>query len=295
MLIDSFIAYLKKEKRYSLHTIKAYEKDLLQFQEYVQDHYPQETILTIKSFVVRSWLAELAFQQLAPTTLRRKKTALTTFYTFLRKNNYLANSPMVGISLPKIPKKLPDYLDKKQMESIISWSIQDNLPYATARDLLIFKTLYATGMRVSELTQLRTENIDFLRKEIKVTGKRNKQRIIPINNAFLAEIKTFIHIRNKTFPNSLTSHLFLTDRGKPIYQRMVYRVVSTFITTYTHSSKKNPHLLRHTFATHLLQEGADLNAIKELLGHANLNATQIYTHTNIAHLKTMYDKFHPKS
>jgi len=160
---------------------------------------------------------------------------------------------------------------------------------------MVFKTLYATGMRVSELIHLYIEDIDFSKKEIKVTGKRNKQRIIPVDDSFLDEIKLFILIKNKTFPSISTPNLFLTNQGKPLYQRLIYRIVSDFITTYTHSSKKNPHLLRHTFATHLLEEGADINAIKELLGHASLNATQIYTHANLAHLKSMYEKFHPKS
>jgi integrase/recombinase XerC len=295
MLIEAFLAYLQKEKRYSHHTIKAYRTDLLQFRQYLEDHYPQENFLTIKSFVLRSWLAELAFQNISPTTLRRKKTAITTFYSFLRKNNYITKTPVMDVSLPKKSKKLPSYIDKKQIRDIIIWSLEETTPYETARDLMVFKTLYATGMRVSELIHLYIEDIDFSKKEIKVTGKRNKQRIIPVDDSFLDEIKLFISIRNKTFPSISTPNLFLTNHGKPLYQRLIYRIVSDFITTYTHSSKKNPHLLRHTFATHLLEEGADINAIKELLGHASLNATQIYTHANLAHLKSMYEKFHPKS
>lgn len=296
MHIESFITYLEKQKRYSAHTVRAYKNDLLQFQAYLDKNYPQTDMAFVKSSIIRSWFSEMALEGISPRTLRRKKTVLQNFYRYLIKNNVTKKNPLLHISGFKLSKNLPHFVQKDQILSVITSPVDENLPFHAARDLMIFKMLYATGMRVSEITNLKNEDVDESRQILKVRGKRNKERFIPLHENFIKEFKIYQQIKRNFFvERPVPEWLFLTDKGQKIYPRMIYRIVSNYLSIYTKSTKKNPHVLRHTLATHLLQEGADLNSIKELLGHANLSATQIYTHTNITHLKKVYEKFHPKS
>ncbi|MCX7697275.1 MAG: tyrosine-type recombinase/integrase [Bacteroidales bacterium] len=296
MYIELFIAYLEKQKRYSAHTIKAYRNDLIQFQEYVNKNYPHINLSHIHPTIIRSWFSELAMSGISTRTLKRKKTVLQSFYKYLIKSNIAEKNPLFNVQNFKLSKNLPHFIQKDQMSFIASFPFKDISSFPTIRDMMIIKTLYATGMRVSEITNLRTDDLDEARRIVRVKGKRNKERFIPIHDSLIEEIKIYKQRKKDFFgEKQIPDWFFLTDKGQKVYPRMVYRIVSDFLSTYTKSTKKNPHVLRHTFATHLLQEGADLNSIKELLGHANLSATQIYTHTNITYLKQMYEKFHPKS
>jgi len=236
---------------------------------------------------------------LKASTINRKIVALSSFYNFLVNKNIIPQNPVNNISKPKIPKRIPQYVKSKDLNvDILNEDFENNATsdFEPMRNILIIEMLYQTGMRRSELVNLKNEDIDLYRKTIKVLGKRNKERYIPFTDDFKKLILDYINIKSDFFANKqIDDNFFLLKNGKKLYDKFVYRVVNSYLSDLNYISQKSPHILRHTFATHLLQEGADLNAIKELLGHSSLASTQIYAHSSIEHIKKVYSKAHPRS
>jgi integrase/recombinase XerC len=291
--ITEFIQYLQYEKRYSTHTVQAYQSDLEQFFLFIELHYSDTPIAHIQHFHIRSWLASLKENDLESRSINRKISTLKSFYKFLLRKGEVSQSPMSKIISPKNAKRLPVFVNQSNMESLLDQA-EFSTGYKGHLDRLILEILYQTGMRRAELLGIKLHDVDLYNHQIKVLGKGNKERIIPIAGELQLLIESYIEMRNQLeHPNETL--LLLRENGKPLYPKYVYNVVTAYLGMSTTLDKKSPHVLRHTFATHLLNQGADLNAVKELLGHANLTATQIYTHNTIEKLKDIYKKAHPKA
>jgi integrase/recombinase XerC len=296
-MIDRFIQYIQYEKRYSLHTVSSYRIDLNQFRKYLRDEYSLEEMDRVTYQMVRSWLSSLMELKISARSVNRKKTTLQTFYKYLIKEGKISENPMNRVLSPKMSKRLPVYVEEAQMESLFDTDIVDfGEGFRAVRDQMILEMFYATGMRLSELVNLKDSDIDTGMMTIRIIGKRNKERIVPFANNLKNRIDRYREERNKILSGqNQNDFFFITDKGKKIYQKLAYRVVNYYLSLITSINKKSPHILRHTFATHMLNKGADLNAIKEFLGHANLSATQVYTHNTIEKLKTIYKQAHPKA
>jgi integrase/recombinase XerC len=292
MLLDEFLKYLRLEKRYSQHTVKAYQTDLTQFQDYLQEFY-ESNLQQATHPMVRSWLAQMLDYGIAPRSVNRKITALKSFYKFLIKEEQLKENPTLKIIPPKSSKKLPVFVEQTQMAVLL-----DELPFEEGfngvRDKLIIELFYSTGIRQSELINIRVKDVSLSGNTIKVLGKRNKERLIPFTIELRQKLEAYIKSRAELSIKD-TSYLLLTQKGKKLYPSLVYKQVNHYLSQVTSLDKKSPHVLRHTFATHMLNNGADLNAIKELLGHASLSATQVYTHNTIDKLKLVYNQAHPRA
>lgn len=295
--IDDYLRHLKYEKRYSSHTIIAYNHDLLSFQLFLQENASIVDIDAIKPLHVRSWLAEMAQANQTATTIKRKKSSLQAFFTYLIIQGKAKNNPASAVATPKAPKRLPKIIEAEAIEHILDIDI--DFEYETDWNVinrqLIVKLLFETGIRRAELCNIAEKDINFSRKNILIFGKGGKERVIPIHASMVASIQAYIQKKQVIFPALDTGRLFITATGKAIYDKYIYNCVKSFLNTYSTASKKSPHVLRHTFATTLLNNGADLSAIKDLLGHASLAATQVYTHTNIESLKKEFRKSHPRS
>lgn len=286
---DSFLKYLQFEKRLSSHTILAYSGDLEQFYTYLHTIYEIKKLSDINHVLIRSWVVELMEQKISPRSVNRKITTLKTFYKYLLRQGIATENPMLKIMSPKTSKRLPVFVEKDNMNTLIDTiAFGDDLE--GVRNKLIIELFYATGIRLSELINLKQVNVDLEACQIKVLGKRNKERIIPFSN----EIKNSIQDYMDKKPGLPGEFLFQLKSGKKMYEKFVYRIVNEYLSMITTVDKKSPHVLRHTFATHMLNNGADLNAIKELLGHANLAATQVYTHNTVEKLKNIHKQAHPK-
>jgi integrase/recombinase XerC len=292
MNIQNFLQYISNEKRYSGHTITAYQSDIQSFSEYLIAVYDIKNLSDASPQMIRSWVASLKEEGLNTNSINRKISALKSFYKFLLKKGKILANPTQKIHLLKKAEKLPAYIEKGQLKSYLEAGIsEDN--FSAVRNKLIVDLLYVTGMRQGELIGLKHDAIDFANKMLKVHGKRNKERIIPLSDSTIDELSTYISLKKKTF-DITHDWLIITDRGLKAYPKFIYRVVNHQLEGYT-STKKSPHILRHSFATHMLNNGADLNNIKELLGHSNLSATQIYTHNTIEQLKKIYNNAHPRA
>lgn len=286
---DSFLKYLQFEKRLSSHTILAYSGDLEQFYTFLHTTYEIKKLSDINHVLIRSWVLELMEQKISPRSVNRKITTLKTFYKYLLRQGIATENPMLKIMSPKTSKRLPVFVEKDNMNTLIDTiAFGDDLE--GIRNKLIIELFYATGIRLSELINLKLVNVDLEACQIKVLGKRNKERIIPFSN----EIKNSIQDYMDKKPGLPGEFLFQLKSGKKMYEKFVYRLVNEYLSVITTVDKKSPHVLRHTFATHMLNNGADLNAIKELLGHASLAATQIYTHNTVEKLKNIHKQAHPK-
>jgi len=290
--ISKFIEYLKFEKRYSLHTLIAYENDLRQFATYVGDTYELTDLDEIQSSIVRSWLVSMMDAGLSPRSVNRKITALKSLYRYAIKSGWVAVNPMHKVSSPKTPKKLPEYIEAEKLDLLLD-TAEFSADFNGRRDHLIIELFYGTGMRLSELLGLMIEDVQLNNKQIKVTGKRNKQRIIPMFDTLAQELKTFLSERSAIVTEQ--RQVFVFEDGSALYPVYVYRLVNKYLSQVSTRKKKSPHVLRHSFATEMLNKGADLNAIKELLGHASLSATQVYTHNTIEKLKAAYALAHPRA
>ena len=288
----SFLQYLRYEKRFSPHTVLAYQNDLQQFFIYLKNLYDTEDISSITHSMIRSWIVDLMEKDISPRSINRKLTTLKTFYKFLLRQGKVLTNPMLKIQAPKTSKRLPVFVDEKKMNLLFK---EENFgdSFEETRDRLILEMFYATGMRLSELISLEDSNIDTYQCQVKVLGKRNKERIIPFTKKLKDIIDTYLKSRLEIV-NKATS-FFITDKGKKLYPKLVYRIVIYRLGGVTTLDKKSPHILRHTFATHMLNNGADINSVKELLGHANLSATQVYTHNTIERLKQVYKQAHPRA
>jgi integrase/recombinase XerC len=292
MNIQSFLQYIRFEKRFSSHTVRAYQSDLEQFSKYLLETYEVKESSAVIHPMIRSWIVQLMESGVTARSINRKITTLKTFFKFqLRKEEVIIN-PMLKVQSPKTSKRLPVFIDQSKMELLFH---EKNFgeEFEGIRDRLVLELLYSTGMRLSELVGLTDSSVDVYKSQLKVLGKRNKERVIPFTTKLNSAIKEYIKVRNKSFP--ATTSFFVTDSGKPMYPKFVYRIVTRRLGDVTTLDKKSPHVLRHTFATHMLNNGADINSVKELLGHANLSATQVYTHNTIEKLKKVYKQAHPRA
>ncbi|MBN2758146.1 MAG: tyrosine-type recombinase/integrase [Bacteroidales bacterium] len=294
MHIDTFFKYLKFEKRYSQNTIRAYSDDLNQFVQFIQnntENFINNQIID-NHVIIRSWLIFLFKSNHSATTIRRKISSLRKYYKFLMQNNFINKNPLDKIISPKTNKNIPNFIKTEEIQNLFEIiEFKNNLQ--GARDRAILEILYNTGIRLSELINLKNTDIYFSSNTIKVVGKRNKERIIPYSESLNESITKYIIKKEE---NSFSSDFFiLTNKGQKSYPKLIYRVVTKYLSRITTSENKNPHILRHTYATHLLNNGADLNAVKELLGHANLSATQIYTHNTFKKINKIYKLAHPRA
>lgn len=291
--IPEFLRYIRFEKRMSEHTFIAYQSDLSQFLDYLQQQFELEDAILVKHSHIRSWLAYRKEQNAGERTLQRKISSLRALFKYLMKTGVITTNPTKQITNPKAPKRLPVYLEEKD-----TLKITDGVSYADgfegATERLIVELLYQTGIRRAELVHLKESDVEFSRKQIRVLGKRNKERMIPVGEELLIDIRSYMDEKRKIF-NKPDGILLFLKSGKPVYDQYVYRVVKERLKDITTLTKKSPHVMRHTFATQLSNNGAELNAIKDLLGHSSLAATQVYTHNNIQRLKEVYRKAHPKS
>ena len=292
MLIDEFLKYLQLEKRYSPHTVKAYQIDITQFQDYLDEAY-ESVLQNAKHSMVRSWLAQMLDYGISPRSVNRKISVLKSFYKFLLKEEKVKEDPTIKVVPPKMSKKLPVFVEEDQMRKLLD-ELDFTSGYAGVRDKLMIELFYSTGIRQAELIHLKINDIDLSSNVIKVLGKQNKERLIPLTLELRKKIEIYLKLRAE-LPVKDSSYLLLTNKGKKLYPNLVYRQVNHYLSQVTSLDKKSPHVLRHTFATHMLNNGADLNAIKELLGHANLSATQVYTHNTIDKLKKVYNQAHPRA
>jgi len=293
MSAERFIQYIKFEKRFSPHTIVAYENDLQQFFTYLKVTYELDDIQAVNHSMIRSWMVSMMEAKISARSINRKITTLKSYYKFLLQSGTVKVNPMLKIQSPKTSKRLPVFVDEQKMDLLFD-HVDFGEGYEAERDKLILEIFYATGMRLSELVNLKDKDIDLVNCQIKVLGKRNKERIIPFTNVLGRMIADYLEKKKENFSQNI-NHLFVTEKGKPIYQKLVYRIVTHRLGQVTTLDKKSPHVLRHTFATHMLNHGADINSIKEMLGHANLSATQVYTHNTIEKLKKVYKQAHPRA
>jgi integrase/recombinase XerC len=289
---ESFINYLKYEKRYSPHTVTAYKNDLDQFVLFCTEKVGDFHINRVDSKLVRSWIVSLMENNTAPRSVSRKVTSVKVFFKYLMKEQVVDSNPAVNLPLPKIRKKLPNFLEENNLHHLLDDGFFSD-DFRGVRDKLIITLLYGTGIRLAELLQLKDYDFDTQGYLIKVLGKRQKERIIPYPRSINNLLFQYIELRNKTVGFS-PERLLVTGKGKPAYEKLIYRVVKSNLEKVTSLEKKSPHVLRHTYATHLLNKGADLNAVKELLGHSNLAATQVYTHTTFEKLHDIYKQAHPR-
>jgi integrase/recombinase XerC len=290
--INQFLDYLKFEKRYSRHTIISYQNDLEQFFQYLISQFEAPELAAISSSMVRSWLAELKEEEISSKSINRKISSLKSFYKYQLKTGALIKSPMGIIIAPKISKRLPQFVEQIDMDHLFQhMPFSDDWKGRTER--LVILLFYSTGMRLSELIQLKESQLDASHKQIKVLGKGNKERIIPISQDLLEQLQKYIS--DKPINAKVSDFLFVTELGKSLQSRSVYGFIKSKLSEVTTIKKKSPHILRHSFATHLMNNGADLNAVKELLGHSSLAATQVYTHNTIEKLKDVFKKAHPKA
>lgn len=287
-----YISFLRFEKRYSDHTILAYENDLNQYELYCNEQHAGEVVLDSK--LIRLWMISLIEEGVSTRSVHRKLSSLRSFSKYLLKTRVISVNPVDKVLKPKISKSLPVFVENDKLNNFLnSFDFGDD--FSGIRDRLILEILFQTGMRRAELLGLKLESVSFDQNQIKVLGKRNKERLIPISPSLSELFKTYITIRNTSFPEIDSSVLVLTDKAKPAYPKMIYNIVNNYLGYVTSLEKKSPHVLRHSFATHLLNNGADLNAIKELLGHSSLAATQVYTHNSFEKLKLIYHEAHPRA
>lgn len=294
-IVDQFLQYLKIEKRYSPHTILAYSNDLEQFSSFESIGGIQQNLITAGSKSIRNWIVSLVESGIANRSIHRKITSLKTFYRFLLRKGLVQSNPASRVIVPGIEKRLPEFVSQKNINIYLDNAKGIDESYSLFRDMLILELFYDTGIRLSELIGLLEVDIDYVNLSIKVTGKRNKQRNIPISLELSKTITKFVQVKGEFFEGLDTRFLFVSGKGSRLYPMFVYRVVKQHLSAFTTANKKSPHVLRHSFATHMLNNGADINSIKEILGHSNLAATQVYTHTTFEKLKEIYKQAHPRA
>lgn len=292
--VNSFFDYLKFEKRYSPNTLLSYKTDISEFINYLNSQFGIIELKGINHGFIRSWLADLKNNGLSAKSINRKISTLKSFFKYQLKMEEIDVSPMSKVVSPKIGKKLPVFIKESETKVLVELLGKGSEDWKTLNAKMLISIFYATGMRLSELINLKEQQIDFSRSQIKVFGKGNKERVIPVHNNIITSIKEYQQIKRKEF-DIIEDILLVTDKGKKMYPKYAYLLVNKYLAEASTLEKKSPHILRHTFATHLMNNGADLNAVKELLGHSSLAATQVYTHNTIEKLKNVHKKAHPKA
>ena len=289
--IATYLQYLEYEKRYSPHTIDAYRRDLLSFNSFLSNVGEESAFVCFRA--IRRWIVALVEQKDSARTVNRKIAALRSYFKCLMKKELITVNPMEKVGLLKVDKNLPVFVTTGKMDELLDEEMADSDDFKTKRDKMTLELFYMTGMRLSELIQLKDSDVDFGSMTIKVLGKRNKERIIPLTATFCDKMRQYISLKKSAFPYA--DRLFVLDSGKPLYERWVQRLTSKKLGMVTTMKKRSPHVLRHSFATNILDEGAELNAIKEILGHSNLAATQVYTHSSLNRIKKVYKQAHPRA
>ena len=293
--MDEFLDFLRFEKRFSPHTVTAYQTDLAQFTAYLKQEYELTELAEATHPLIRGWVVSLMGQQLDPRTVNRKVACLRSYYKFLLRTHRIEANPMLRVKAPKMARKLPEFVPEEALNRMLN-SFEFEEGFAGVRDQLVLETLYGTGVRLSELIGMTDDDLDVAARTVRVTGKGNKQRVVPLNPSLLLVLERYRTARAAEFGAGRGGPLLLTDQGKPVYEKLVYRTVKRYLSQVsTSAAQQHPHALRHAFATHLLGKGADLNAIKELLGHASLAATQVYTHLSVDRLKSVFEQAHPRA
>lgn len=293
MYLSEFISYLTLEKKYSAHTVKAYQNDILEFKNFCGSNYEIEDIDTVEYVLIRHWLVELSEKQIDNRTINRKISSLKAYFKFLQKIDVTTVSPLSMHRALKAAKKIEIPFSELEMEKVLS-EIEYADDFEGVRDELLIHVLYVTGMRRAEVISLKVSDVDFANMTIKVQGKRNKERLVPMLLETKEKFKIYLDNRKDLKEINDGSYMFLTLSGNKLYETLVYRLIKKYFREVSSKVKTSPHILRHTFATHLLNKGADLNAVKELLGHSSLASTQVYTHNSIAELKKVHAKAHPR-
>ncbi|MDC9723059.1 MAG: tyrosine-type recombinase/integrase [Urechidicola sp.] len=290
--ITSFLEYLSLEKKYSEHTIIAYQNDLKSFQQFCKLNYDNDNLVDVNYSQIRSWIVNLVDSDVTNRTVNRKVSSLNTFYKYLQKTKQLEKNPLINHKALKVSKRVQVPFSEKEIISVIN-IINEESDFKSLRNKLIVELFYSTGIRRNELINIKVQDVDFFNNSLKVLGKRNKERIVPLLPSVKDSIQIYLKERNLIVDNS--DALFMTDKKKKLYPTLVYRIINEYFSTVSSKVKKSPHVLRHSFATHLLNEGADLNSVKELLGHSSLASTQEYTHSSLGKLKEVYNSAHPRS
>ncbi len=294
MSFNAFTDYLLLEKNYSKLTVKAYQADLESFQNFIATEYHSKAIKKINYSQIRSWIVSLVEADITNRSINRKISSLNTYYKFLLKVGDIKQNPLAKHKALKTSKKVQIPFSEQEIKMVLD-DLNFDDSFEGLRDKLIIELFYSTGIRRIELVELKISSIDIHNKTVKVLGKRNKERIVPLLNSVKETLKNYLEERNRLLAIEDTGHLLLTKKGVKIYETLVYRIINDYFSQASSKVKKSPHILRHSFATHLLNQGADLNAVKELLGHTSLAATQVYTHNSIAELKKVHLKAHPRS
>ncbi len=294
-MVSTFLNYIRFEKRYSEHTLTSYTNDLAQFQTFIQESFeladPQEADFRI----IRSWLVYLSENKLSPRSINRKLATLKSYYKFLTRGGYIPLNPTERIRPLRTPKRNPDFVREQELVHFLDFfDFEDS--FEGLRDQLILELLYGTGIRLSELLAIRANSMDFAQNILRVLGKNQKERQVPLLDTLVDLVRRYEEAKQKLFGSSLShDYLLITNKGEPAYPSLVYRTVKKYLSSITHQSRRSPHTLRHSFATHLLDKGADLQAIKDLLGHSSLSATQVYTHNSLEKIKEVFKQAHPKA
>ena len=293
MRVQKFIDYLLLEKKYSPHTVVAYQNDIKAFQVFLTQKFSDSEVSTANYSQIRTWIVHLVDRAISNRTINRKISSLNSYYKFLLKTESIETNPLVKHKALKVSKKIQIPFSETEVNSVLN-SIHTNT-FEGLRNKLIVELFYSTGMRRIELAQLQLQDVDLSQGLVKVLGKRNKERFIPLLPSVMDTIKDYLEKRLKLKTIKDPSILFLTKKGTKVYEMLIYRIITSYFDSISSKVKKSPHILRHSFATHLLNNGADLNAVKELLGHSSLAATQVYTHSSVAELKKVYKKSHPRN
>lgn len=293
LLIEKYIRYLRYEKNYSLHTEISYSEDLSQFVEFLAEHFSDTDIKHVDRDIIRMWIVSMMERKISARSVNRKLSAVKSFYRYLQKIGEVMVNPASKVNGPKVGRPIPAFANSADMEKVLDQEDYGD-SFESLRDHIIIELFYVTGIRRAELIGLKDVDVDFSSETIQVTGKRNKQRLIPFSDGMKQSLEQYIAVRNKEVGNQ-SGYLFVKNNGEPLYPMLVHRIVTSNLQQIETLAKVSPHVLRHSFATGMLNNGADINAVKELLGHASLAATEIYTHTSFEELKRIYNKAHPRA
>jgi integrase/recombinase XerC len=294
-MVESFLKYVQFEKRFSPHTVLSYQTDLDQFSTFLKQTHSEKKPELANYGMVRSWIVQLVESGLNASSVNRKIACLRSFYKFLLRRDAITKDPMVKIRVLKTKKRLPHFVKENDMVAMLDNPSDFTNDHAGLRDRLILELFYGTGIRLSELINLKESQINLRKRTVKVLGKRNKERVIPFLPGLVLIIEAYCKARKKEVGSANHDYLLVTDEGGQLYPMMVYRIVKKYLNKFTSVDKRSPHVLRHTYATHLMNKGAEINALKDLLGHTSLAATQVYTHNSMDKLKKVFDQAHPKA